>query len=210
MERDTLEKMFEPFFTTKASGSGLGLSVVYGIIKQHGGFVEVASEKGKGTTMKVFLPFAGRDAIRPADRLEMPLEKGSETILIVEDDEEFRKVEAEMLMRLGYRVYAAADGMEGIALFDEKSKEIDLVILDVVMPKMSGRDALDGIRRIRPDVPSLFVTGYSLDGIHVNYILEQGIDALQKPFSFDTLSRKIREVMGKRRTASDQTPAVMQ
>ncbi|HOD75553.1 MAG TPA: response regulator, partial [Syntrophorhabdaceae bacterium] len=129
---------------------------------------------------------------------EMPVERGSETVLIVEDDEDFRKVEAEMLTRLGYRVYAAADGMEGIALFAEKSEEIDLVILDVVMPRMSGRDALEGMRRIRPDIPSLFVTGYSLDGIHVNYILDQDIEALQKPFSFDTLSRKIREVMRNR------------
>ncbi len=196
MEKDVSDRMFEPFFTTKAGGSGLGLSVVYGIIKQHGGFVEVMSERGRGTTIRVFLPRA-EEAVIPTARPETPVETGNETILIVEDDEDFRKVEAEMLTRLGYRVYSAADGMEGITLFAEKSKEIDLVILDVVMPRMSGRDALEGMRRIRPDVPSLFVTGYSLDGIHVNYILDQGIEALQKPFSFDTLSRKIREVMQK-------------
>ncbi len=198
MEKDVAEKMFEPFFTTKTLGSGLGLSVVYGIIKQHGGFVEVMSEKGRGTTMKVFLPRADDTALNAAD-FEIPVETGSETILIVEDDEDFRKVEAEMLTRLGYRVFAAADGLEGIAIFEKKKDEIDLVILDVVMPRMSGKDTLEGIRRLRSDVPSLFVTGYSLDGIHVNYILEQGIEAVQKPFSFDVLSRKIREVMKKNR-----------
>jgi PAS domain S-box-containing protein len=196
MERDVSDRMFEPFFTTKPGGSGLGLSVVYGIVKQHGGFVEVVSERGRGTTIRVFLPRA-EEAVIPTAAPEMPVERGNETILIVEDDEDFRKVEAEMLTRLGYRVYAAADGMEGVTLFTEKSEEIDLVILDVVMPRMSGRDALEGMRRVRPDVPSLFVTGYSLNGIHVNYILDKDIEALQKPFSFDTLSRKIREVMQK-------------
>ena len=196
MEKDVAEQMFEPFFTTKAMGSGLGLSVVYGIIKQHGGFVDVISEQGRGTTVKVFLPRADNGPVSAADT-PVPVEMGNETILIVEDDDDFRKVEAEMLDRLGYRVYTARDGLEGVSVFDENKDEIDLVILDVIMPRMNGRDALEAIRRIRPDIPSLFVTGYSLDGIHVNYILEQGIEAIQKPFSFEVLSRKIREVLEK-------------
>lgn len=198
MEKHVAGRMFEPFFTTRAGGSGLGLSVVYGIIRQHGGFLDVASEQGRGTILKIYLPPAEDAALCPGD-LEPVVRTGHETILIVEDDEDFRKVEAEMLTRLGYRVYTAADGLEGIALFNEKHEEIDLVILDVVMPRMTGRDALQGMRRIRPDVPSLFVTGYSLDGIHVNYILEQGIDAIQKPFSFDVFSRKIRETIENRK-----------
>lgn len=198
MEKDVAEKMFEPFFTTKTLGSGLGLSVVYGIIKQHGGFIEVMSEKGRGTTIKVFLPCADDAAPATVDP-HVAVETGNETILIVEDDQDFRRVEAQMLTRLGYRVLTAADGLEGISVFDQKKDEIDLVILDVVMPRMSGRDALEGIRRIRPDVPYLFITGYSLDGIHVDYILDKGIEAIQKPFSFEILSRKIREIIEKSR-----------
>lgn len=198
MEKKITEKMFEPFFTTKAGGSGLGLSVVYGIIKQHGGFVDVISEYGRGTTFKVYLPRAEEAAAGTSEK-SSAVHIGSETILVVEDDDDFRRVEAELLKKLGYRVYTASDGIEGIDMFKEKREEIDLVILDVVMPRMSGRETLEEIRKIRPGVSSLFVTGYSLDGIHANYILEQGIDAIQKPFSLDTLSRKIREVMEKNR-----------
>lgn len=198
MEKNVTEKMFEPFFTTKAGGSGLGLSVVYGIIKQHGGFVDVISEYGRGTTFRVYLPRAEEAA---AGTIEKPaaVHTGSETILVVEDDDDFRRVEAELLKKLGYRVYTASDGIEGINMFKEKQEEIDLVILDVVMPRMSGRETLEEMQKVRPGISSLFVTGYSLDGIHVNYILEQGIDAIQKPFSFETLSRKIREVIEKRK-----------
>lgn len=198
MEKSVAEKMFEPFFTTKIGGSGLGLSVVYGIIKQHGGFVDVISEYGRGTTFKVYIPRANEAATELGEN-SAALQAGSETILIVEDDEDFRRVEAELLKKLGYRVHMAADGIEGVNVFREKHGEIDLVILDVVMPRMSGRETLEEMRKIRPDIASLFVSGYSLDGIHVNYILEQGIDAIQKPFSFETLSRKIREVIEKNR-----------
>lgn len=201
MEKDTADKIFEPFFTTKKMGSGLGLSVVYGIIKQHGGFLEVKSDRGRGTAMKVFLPCAEDSVAYPSSGKTTKMKKGNETILIVEDDDDFRKVEAEMLERLGYRVHTASDGFDGVEAFRQLHREIDLVILDVVMPRMNGRETLEGIRQIRPDVPSLFVTGYSLNTIHVNYILEQGIDAIQKPFSFDVLSRKIREILDTRAAA---------
>ena len=199
MEKGVAEKIFEPFFTTKVSGSGLGLSVVYGIIKQHGGFVDVISEQGRGTTFKVYLPRVEDDIAGMAEPLSR-VRTGTETILVVEDDEDFRRIETEMLKKLGYRVYTATDGIDGITVFQAKHNEIDLVILDVVMPRMSGRDALEEIRKVRPEIPSLFVTGYSLDGIHVNYILEKGIDVIQKPFSFDVLSGKIREILDKKRS----------
>ncbi len=199
MKRETINKIFEPFFTTKKGGNGLGLSVVYGIIKQHGGFITVGSEVGKGTVFKVCFPsMEGHKGKRAAK--EGLLLRGKETILLVEDDEEFRRIGLETLQSLGYQVLSAHDGHEGLRLFSERAHEIDLVILDVLMPKMNGRAVLEEMRKIRPSIPSLFVTGYSLNSSHVSHIIREGLDALQKPYSFNDLSKKIREILERRRS----------
>jgi CheY-like chemotaxis protein len=189
MDKEMLTKIYEPFFTTKSHGTGLGLSVVYGIVKQHNGFIDVESQSGQGTSFKVYFPSAEKmDAV--VQKEQSSIMTGNETVLIIEDDDEFRKVESAILEKLGYVVCAASDSLEGIELFKAKNGEISLVILDLIMPKMNGWEILSEMRKIRPATPSLFVTGYGLDGAYMKYISEEGIDILQKPFSFDALSQK--------------------
>jgi DNA-binding NtrC family response regulator len=120
---------------------------------------------------------------------------GSETVLVIEDDDEFRKVESVILEKLGYTAYMASDGIEGIEIFKAKNGTISLVILDLIMPKMNGWEILSEMRKIKPAIASLFVTGYGLDGAYMKYIPEESIDILQKPFSFDALSQKVREII---------------
>jgi two-component system, cell cycle sensor histidine kinase and response regulator CckA len=194
MHKDMVNKIFEPFFTTKKSGSGLGLSVVFGLVKQHGGFVNVYSELGVGTTFKVYFPSI-QEAIEAPEETAKPIQGGMETILIVEDEIELLEIAAEMLQLLGYRVLLASNGEEGIEIFKKKCDEIQLVLIDVVMPKMNGRETYEEMKKIKPSVRPLFVTGYSLGGIHTNFILEEGIDAVQKPYSLEILSSKIREII---------------
>ena len=194
MDKEMLTKIYEPFFTTKSHGTGLGLSVVYGIVKQHGGFIDVQSQPGKGTTFKVYFPSA-EEADAVVQKEQSFIMTGNETVLIIEDDDEFRKVESAILEKLGYTVYIASDGIEGIEIFKAKNNEISLVILDLIMPKMNGWEILSEMRKIKPAIPSLFVTGYGLDGAYMKYIPEEGIDILQKPFSFDALSQKVREII---------------
>ena len=194
MDKEMLTKIYEPFFTTKSHGTGLGLSVVYGIVKQHGGFIDVHSQPGKGTTFKVYFPSAEK-ADTVVQKEQSFIMTGNETVLIIEDDDEFRKVESAILEKLGYTVYTASDGIEGIEIFKAKNGEISLVILDLIMPKMNGWEILSEMRKIKPAIPSLFVTGYGLDGAYMKYIPEEGIDILQKPFSFDALSQKVREII---------------
>ncbi len=198
IDKETIGKIFEPFFTTKATGNGLGLSVVYGIVKQHNGFINIESKPGQETAFYIYLPSVEETDDNKQEEGRF-ITKGDETILIVEDDGEYRKVATTFLQRLGYKVYSAADGLEGLEIFKEKAKGIDLVILDVIMPRMSGREALREMRAINPSVPALFITGYSFSDIHSSYIPEEDIDTLQKPFSFDALSHRIREIVDRKK-----------
>jgi len=199
IDPEMVKKIFEPFFTTKKTGegTGLGLSVVYGIVKQHGGFITVESKTGEGTVFKVYFAAVDDKKRRDASRIE-PVLGGTEQILIVEDDATLREISSEMLSMLGYRVILASDGEEAIRIFREKVNEIDLVIIDMVMPRLSGKETYTLIKSLQPSIQALFVTGYQIDEVHTGFIIERGLDAVQKPFSIETLGRKVREVLNKK------------
>jgi PAS domain S-box-containing protein len=199
MDRETREKIFEPFFTTKevGKGTGLGLSMVYGVIEQHGGYLNVYSEPGSGTTFRIYLPLieAKVDEIKP--EVIHPVERGTETVLLAEDEEAIREFTKKMLEEYGYRVITAASGQEAIDEFKAHKDEIRLLLLDVIMPNRNGREAYEEIKKIRPDIKVLFMSGYPTDIIHKHKIIEKGFAYIDKPASPTKLLRKIREVLGK-------------
>jgi signal transduction histidine kinase/ActR/RegA family two-component response regulator len=200
MNKETRQQIFEPFFTTKAQGkgTGLGLSTVYGIVKQSGGNIWVYSEEGRGTTFKIYFPQVMEDAEeyrRAKTKLEAP--RGSETILLVEDADWVRKLARQVLERAGYRVVEADSAAEAIRLIEtnRNGTKIDLVLTDVIMPGMSGNDMSKQLLATRPDLPVLYMSGYTDDAIVQHGMLEPGINFIQKPFSPDALALKVREVL---------------
>jgi len=197
MDRTTRERVFEPFFTTKAEGkgTGLGLATVYGIVKQHGGMIDVYSEPGKGAVFKVYLPVTVRKARSAGPKNESPTRGGSETILLAEDDEGVRKLAKRVLERAGYSVLAVKDGEEAVTRFKEDPERVALLLLDVVMPRLGGYDALKRIRAIRPDVPALFTSGYIDDAVRTSFELLEGRRLVQKPYVPDALLRAVRAVL---------------
>jgi PAS domain S-box-containing protein len=200
IDKEVTDRIFEPFFTTKETGkgTGLGLATVYGIAKQNGGFVNVYSEPGKGSTFKVYLPrFRGEaEAIASEAATEPPKGKG-ETILLVEDVKVVLVLGRAMLQRLGYNVIAAPTPGEAIRIAEERGREIDLLITDVVMPEMNGKDLADVLTRMIPGLRCLFVSGYTADAIAHQGILDEGVSFLEKPFSVKSLADKVREVLEK-------------
>jgi PAS domain S-box-containing protein len=189
-----LERIFEPFFTTKEQGRGLGLAMVYGIVRGHGGAVQVRSEPGRGTTFKVFLPV--HEEVTPA-RTAGPedLPSGRETVLVVDDEGDVRRVLQRILERGGYQVIPAADGAQAIDLYCQRSGAIDLVVLDVIMPRMGGGETFRRLREINPFVKVLLSSGYSESG-QATAILDQGACGfLSKPYGVDTVLRKVRQVL---------------
>jgi CheY-like chemotaxis protein len=195
MDSETLSHVFEPFYTTKDSsqGAGLGLSSVYGIVKQSGGFVSALSNVGQGTTFKVYLP--GFDV--PADPVtpqagEAP--RGSETILVAEDAELIRQLTKEILEFRGYRVLEAADGEEALRICNTYSGPIHLTLTDVVMPGMNGRQLAEQVVRVRPGIKVLLMSGYA-DEISKSGFLPLGLHFIEKPFTSNSLALKIREVL---------------
>ncbi len=191
-----LDKIFEPFFTTDVSGErkGLGLSVVLGIVKQHGGFVLCESEEGAGATFKVYVPVSSEIA-KEQRFLDEQGTGGAETILIGEDEEALRQIMSEYLGLLGYRVIVAEDGREALNAFRARSDEIDIVLLDIAMPGMGGFDVYHGVRELVPDVPVIFMTGYNLEAVNLKATTGKGINAIRKPFTMVALARKIRGVL---------------
>ncbi len=199
MDRETLSHLFEPFFTTKeiGKGTGLGLASVYGMVKQNNGFINVYSEPGQGTTFKVYLPrHAAKSAHLPENGPDLPVARGHETILLVEDEQAILKMTAIMLERLGYTVLAAATPSDAIRLAHEHTGEIHMLMTDVVMPEMNGWDLSGNLLSIYPDLKRLFMSGYTADVIAHHGVLDEGVYFIQKPFSRVALAKKVREALG--------------
>jgi two-component system cell cycle sensor histidine kinase/response regulator CckA len=199
MDKTTLGRIFEPFFTTKSpdKGTGLGLSTVYGIVKQSGGSVAVYSEVGVGTSFKIYLPRETQmlKAI-PSPPLGWSVShRGAATILLVEDSDAVRALAAHILRKHGYNVLEASHGGEALLLCEQHEETIHLLLTDVVMPMMSGRELADRLALLHPEMKRLFVSGYTDDAIIHHGVLEAGMPFLQKPFGPDALARKVREVL---------------
>ena len=200
MDRATLSRIFEPFFTTKGvgQGTGLGLSTVYGIVKQSGGFIWAYSEPGLGTTFKLYFPLVAQAPEIPAAQNPPPAGTADELILIAEDEPMVRSIMARTLRECGYSVLEASDGHEALKLLEAETRRLSLIVTDVVMPDMGGREMALQIAKRRPDVPVLFTSGYTgLDVVHRG-LLEEGREFLQKPLVPETLARKVREMVDAR------------
>ncbi|MFH1090875.1 MAG: PAS domain S-box protein, partial [Pseudomonadota bacterium] len=198
MDKGTLEHLFEPFFTTKGvgEGTGLGLSTIYGIVKQNAGSINVYSEPGTGTTFKIYLPRVwSEDVEAPAEPAEVMPPGGTETVLLVEDEAAILDMGQAMLERLGYTVLTAGTPGEAMRLAEEHAGEIHLLITDVVMPEMNGQDLAGRLQTIRPDLKRLFMSGYTSNVIVHRGVLDQGVCFLQKPFSMLELAQKVREAL---------------
>jgi CheY-like chemotaxis protein len=199
MDEATRAQIFEPFFTTKeqGKGTGLGLSTVYGIVKQSQGNIWVYSEVGQGTTFKVYLPRVEDEAepLHPAEKVEV-ITEGTETILLVEDDELVRGIARMILRQAGYTVLDAGGGEEALDVCRRHGGAIHLVLTDVVMPGMSGRAVADRLNELRPGIGVLFMSGYTEEAVVHHGVLHEGVNFLEKPFTPDSLTRKVREVLG--------------
>jgi PAS domain S-box-containing protein len=207
MDEKTKERIFEPFFTTKemGRGTGLGLASVYGIIKNHNGFINVYSEKGQGTTFNIYLPASPKkdthDKGKDVDG-DNVLPKGAETILLVDDESMILTVGSELLKTLGYTILTAQDGSSAINLYKNSKENIDLVILDMVMPEMSGGEIFDELKKINPQVKVLLSSGYSLNG-QASRIIKRGcVGFIQKPFTIRDIASQLRKIFDNQKTAS--------
>jgi two-component system, cell cycle sensor histidine kinase and response regulator CckA len=198
MGKETLEKLFEPFFTTKevGKGTGLGLATVYGIVKQSDGCINVYSEPGQGSTFRIYIP----KHIGEAEKLQKQVSErsiigGHETVLLVEDEAILLKMGKEMLERLGYRVLPAGTPAEAMRIAAEHKDSIHLLITDVIMPEVNGRELADKLSFLYPNLKRLYMSGYTADVIALHGVLEPGVQFIQKPFSMKDLGGKIREAL---------------
>jgi CheY-like chemotaxis protein len=198
MSPETIAKAFDPFFTTKevGRGTGLGLSQVYGFVRQSGGHVKIYSEIDRGTTVKLYLPrwFGENDSI-DGDARPLPYADSVATILLVEDEQAVRRLAMEALTELGYRVLEVADANDALRLLDS-DQAVTLLFTDIVMPEINGRQLADEALRRRPGLKVLFTTGYTRNAIVHNGVLDTGIDLLTKPYTIEQLGAKIRRVLG--------------
>jgi signal transduction histidine kinase len=199
MAAETQKKIFEPFFTTKGigEGTGLGLAISYGIIKQHNGYIKVYSEPGEGTAFKIYLPLSEETA--PAEKTADPetVKGGNETILVAEDDASLRKLSRVVLESFGYTVITAEDGEDALAKFMENRERINLVLLDMIMPKKNGKEVAEAIRKVCPGMKILFASGYAMEISGTKELLEDGFNFIQKPYQSKGLLLKVREVLDK-------------
>ena len=199
MDQETLQHIYEPFFTTKETGkgTGLGLATIYGIVQQNNSFINVYSEPGHGTTFNIYIPHTTeeRDVKEKSER--EPAAQGTGNVLLVEDDPMVLEITKRMLESLGYVVVVAKNALDAASLCEESSCEsIDLVITDVVMPSMSGKELRNRLTEIRPGIKVLFISGYTADAIARHGILDEGVHFLQKPFNLKDLARKVKEILG--------------
>ena len=199
MDKEIQKRIFDPFFTTKemGRGTGLGLASAYGIIKGHDGYIDVESKKGEGTTFSIYLPASEKTAKDSVDFSKMVV-KGTETVLLIDDEELVLDVGRDLLETMGYRVFWSRDGREALEVYKKNKEKIDIVILDMVMPDLSGGKVYDELKKIDPDIKVLLSTGYSVDG-QASEILRRGCNGfIQKPFSIKELSGKLREILEKK------------
>jgi len=200
IDKKDVPHIFEPFFTTKEKnrGTGLGLAMVYGIIKQHGGFIDVYTEKGWGTTFKIYLPASeetkgeGDEAVEVQPYVDL---RGNETILVAEDEEAVRGFMEDALRSYGYKVLLAVDGSDAIKKYNENKEHIDMIILDVVMPRRNGKEVYNHIKKINPEVRTLFMSGYTQDILTSRGIYEEGLEFISKPVEINNLMAKIKSIL---------------
>jgi CheY-like chemotaxis protein len=214
MDAETLSRIFEPFFTTKdrSQGTGLGLAVSYGIVKQAGGYIWATSEPGRGSTFRILLPRAEEAEISDAPAIEAgarppgteaAVSNGGETILLIEDEPLVRDLALEVLSSRSYRVLTARDGEEALAIAKTHPAEIHLTVTDVVLPAMSGKEVARRLRETRPEVKVLFMSGYAEEQVVHRGVVEEDVAFLAKPFTPAALSEKVRLVLSERRGSMD-------
>jgi signal transduction histidine kinase/ActR/RegA family two-component response regulator len=199
MPKETVDRIFEPFFTTKekGKGTGLGLSMTHGIIAQHNGVIRCSSELGKGTTFSIYLPLCDKCEfpLVPVETADLAPLRGSETILLAEDDSMLMEITTNYLENNGYNVLQARDGIEAVEIFTKHAAQVDLVLLDALMPKMTGKKAWDQIRVIRPDVKACFISGYAADVTSGKMAVDYSVPFISKPVMPDVLLKKLREIL---------------
>jgi CheY-like chemotaxis protein len=198
MTPEVRERIFEPFFTTKekGKGTGLGLATAYGIVKQSEGNIWVYSEQGKGTTFKIYLPRVNEPLEEVGKEvLKEELPRGNETILIVEDEEEVRKLAAKILERQGYRILETSNGNDALVACEKHKSSIHLMLADIVMPGMSGSELAKLLKPLYPETKILYMSGYTDDAIVRHGVLEKGVNYIQKPFTMEELAKKVRKVL---------------
>ncbi len=198
MDKETMDRIFEPFFTTKTMGrgTGLGLASVYGSVKAHGGYIDVESEKNKGSTFSIYLPATG-ERVKTERHMTYRHVGGTETILLIDDEKMVRETGAMMLEKLGYSALSASSGKAAIGIYEEKKDNIDMIILDMIMPDLGGEQTYDRLRKINPHVKVLLSSGYSMND-QAEKILKRGCNGfIQKPFTMEELSAKLREILEK-------------
>ena len=197
MDAETLSHLFEPFFTTKGvgEGTGLGLATVYGIVKQNNGFIDVQSEVGSGTTFKIFLPCCDLEKEQPTDNKDATTLRGIETVMLVEDETMILAMTTTMLEELGYQVFAYTSPGAAISFAKQYSDDIHLLLTDVIMPEMNGHDLVNHVRLRFPELKCLFMSGYTSNVIAHHGVLDEGVCFIQKPFTRNDLSQKIRDAL---------------